>query len=116
MEAADRHEGARRGRGGQTTLAQRREEVGDIGLGDPAGLLDPLRGEEGGVGAQVPGVGRERVGGRAPLDPDVVEPPADVALEARERCRGWPGDDLVGQDSASSRLTDAMPWASATPA
>ncbi|GAA2484810.1 hypothetical protein GCM10009858_23320 [Terrabacter carboxydivorans] len=116
MEAAHGHEGAGGGRGGQAPLAQRREEVGDVGLGDAARVVDPLAGEVGGVGTQVAGVGLQRVVRGALLDPDVVEPPADVALEAREPCRGWLGDDLLGQDRACSSETDCMPWASATPA
>ena len=116
MKAPHRDERARRGGGGEPTLAKGREEVGDVGLRDPARFVDALGGEERGVGTQVPGVGLERVVGRASLDADVVEPPADVALEAREPCRGWLGDDLLGQESASSRPTDSMPWASATPA
>ena len=70
--------------------------------------------EEGDVAAQVSGVGREGVVGGATLDPDVVEPPADVSFEGREPCRGWPGRDVLGQERASSREIELIPWASAT--
>ncbi|GAB2761760.1 hypothetical protein GCM10027039_22960 [Terrabacter koreensis] len=116
MEAAHGDEAPGGRRRGQAALAQRGEEVGHIGLADPAGVVDAPRGQERAVAPQVPGVGLQRVVRRSLLDPDVVEPPADVALEAREPCRGWLGDELLRQDRASSRLTDCMPCASATPA
>jgi hypothetical protein len=114
VEAAHRDEGAGRRRGSEAALPQRGEEVGDVGLGDPSGLVDVPVLEERRVGAQVAGVGGEGVVGGATFDPDVIEPPADVALEGREARRGWPGRDVLGQESASSREIEVMPWASAT--
>jgi hypothetical protein len=117
VEAAHRDERPRRRRRGEPPLAQRGEEVGDVGLGDAPGVGDPARGEVGRVGPQVAAVGGQRVVGRALLDADVVEPAADVTLDARDdRGRRREGlDGLLGQDSASSSETEAMPWASATP-
>ncbi|GAB3871288.1 hypothetical protein GCM10028802_02480 [Terrabacter terrigena] len=116
MEATDRDQGARSRRGREAALAQRGEEVGDVRLRDARGVVDALGSQERNVAPEVACVGLQRVVRGALLDPDVVEPPADVALEARDPCRGWTGGDLLRQDSASSRVTEAMPCASATPA
>lgn len=83
-----------------------------MGLGDRTRLLDTPPVQVLAVLAQVPLVGLEGVLRGALLDPDMVEPAADLPVERggllRRRRNG------IGQDSASSSVIDPSPWASAT--
>jgi hypothetical protein len=83
-----------------------------MSFGDRSGRVDALLLEVVAIGAQVSLVGLEGVLRGASLDADVVEPAADLPIEPggprrRRRCR-------IRQDSASSSVIDAIPWASAT--
>jgi hypothetical protein len=67
VQSADRDERAGGRRRGQrrplgTTLPQRRQEVGDVPLGDRAGLVNPSCGEELAISGEVSPVRREGVG------------------------------------------------------
>ena len=119
MEPPDGHE---RSRGGgrrerwmvAVTLAEAGEELGDVGLADVLGPLDPHRGEVCRPSGQVATVCRERVPGDTPLDIEMGEPGVDGPPHG-----GGTGRRLRGawrQERASSIVMLSMPNASATAA
>lgn len=96
------------------TLTEPGEELGDVGLPDVLGTLDPHRREVCRPPGQVPTVCRERVPGDTPLDVEVGEPGVDGPAHG-----GGTGRRLCGtcrQERASSIVMLSMPNASATAA
>jgi hypothetical protein len=86
------------------------QEARDVGLGHLAQAAHARGAEVGGVPAQVPAVGRDRVGRQPPLDGQVVQIAGDDPLQ-----RGS-GSEVRGQRQGRTSWsgTGVMPWASAT--